>query len=119
MQATPWQPSGQTLDTDKHVLSQTIRANLPSIALLNQPGWAFGTATKTQANPPTPEPQVQLKTLSWRQIENIDWQKRACARVVFSGQAWVQGRLIDFTGDNVRDLATGSFLEFQLLTMGL
>jgi hypothetical protein len=119
MQATPWQPSGKALSTDQQALSQTIRAHLPSIELLNQPGWAFGTVAKQQANPPTPEPQVQLKTLRWRQIDTIDWQKRACATGVFSGQAWVQGRLIDFTGDNVRDLATGSFMEFQLLTMGM
>jgi hypothetical protein len=120
MQATSWKPNGKAVDADSLALSQTIRSHLPDINLYNQPGWLFGTSILApEASRPTVAPRVQLKTLSWRQIEAIDWQRRACARGVFSGQAWVQGRLIDFTGDNVRDLATGGYLEFQLLTMGV
>jgi hypothetical protein len=110
---------GKALGTNKQALSKTIRAHLPSIELLNEPGWAFGSAEKPQANPQATEVHVQLKNLSWRQIDVIDWQRRACATGIFSGQAWIQGRLVDFAGDNVRDLATGGFMEFQLMTMGL
>lgn len=125
MQNTQWQPSGEALDKVKRELSRAIRAKLPSIAILNQPGWAFGSLLELDAKMAEPGPvgnaeqAVHLKTLNWRLLESIDWEKRAAARGVFSGQAWVQGALIDFTGDGVRDLATGAFLEFQLLTMGL
>ena len=119
MKNTLWQPTGEAVEKVKSELSKAIRTNLPAINKLNQPGWAFGTTTVMHATTETPEPRVQLKTLSWRQIDTIDWQRRACARGVFSGQARLQGRIIDFTGDNMRDFATGAFLEFQLLTMGL
>lgn len=119
MQETKWQPSGEAVDNLRRTLSQAIRAKLPSIEMLNQPNWAFGTVSDTQAKRPNPEESVRLKTLHWRLLDTLDWQKRAAARGVFSGQAWVHEQLIDFTGDHVRDLATGAFLEFKLLTMGL
>jgi hypothetical protein len=119
MKNTSWQPTGEALDKPKRELSTAIRARLPGIELLSQPGWAFGALSEPDTEAVQPKQQVQLKSLHWRLVETIDWEQRAAARGVFSGQAWAQGGLIDFTGDAVRDLVTGAFLEFQLLTMGL
>jgi hypothetical protein len=129
MKNTQWQAAGEAANKVKRELSKVIRASLPAIGILNQPGWASGSlldldtkqpqAPEEPGAPEEPAQLLQLKTLHWRLLETIDWDKRAAARGVFSGQAWVQADLIDFTGDSVRDLATGAFLEFQLLTMGL
>jgi hypothetical protein len=117
MQETKWQPSGEAVDNVRCTLSRAIRSKLPGIEMLNQPNWAFGTVSDPEQKLQNPKELVHLKTLNWRLLDALDWQKRAAARGVFSGQAWIQGQLIDFTGDSVRDLATGSFLELQLLTM--
>ena len=119
MKDTQWQPSGETMDQVKRELGRAIRSKLPPIEMREQPNWAFGIFTEPSGPLVAHELLVQLKTLTWRMLESIDWQKRASFRSVFSGQAWVNGELIDFTGDHVRDLATGAFLEFQMLTMGL
>ena len=119
MKKTQWQPIGKAVDTVNRELSKTIRANLPAIVRLNQPDWAHGSLLDLGSKMVPLGKLVQLNTLHWRLLESIEWEKRAASRGVFSGQAWGRGGRIDFTGDSVRDLATGAFLEFQLLTMGL
>lgn len=117
MQATQWKPSCEAVDNVKRALSRAIRSKLPCLDRLQQPSGAIGSVSETEQ--PDPEQLVRLQTLHWRQLDTLDWQRRAAARCVFSGQAWAQGQLIDFTGDHIQDLATGAFLEFQLLTIGV
>lgn len=119
MEATKWKPTGEEVGKVRFELSRTIRTNLPAIELLRRSNFGFGALSDANVCLDTSVLPVQIKTLRWRVLEFIDWQNRAATAGVFSGQAWVHRDLIDFSGDDVRDLATGAFLEFQLLTMGL
>jgi hypothetical protein len=118
MDNTQWRPSGEVPDKTKRALSHAIRGRLPSIKNVAKPDWESGRLAEHELSADEPG-AVHLKALSWRMLDQMDWQGRASARGVFSGQAWVNASLVDFTGDSVRDLATGAFFEFKLITIGL
>ena len=82
-------------------------------------GWEFGSVMHADIKAVQQQTMAYLLTLSWRTIERLEWNERSTSKGVFSGRAWVNGKEVDFTGDTVRDLATGAFLEFQLLAVGL
>ena len=82
-------------------------------------GWESGSVMHADKKSVQQQPMAYLVTLSWRTIERLEWNERSASKGVFSGRAWVNGTEIDFMGDTVRDLATGAFLEFHLLAVGL
>lgn len=118
MQRTSWRPSGEVSEKTKAALSCAIRGRLAPIEHFGQPDWASGGLDEDEFRADAAN-GVHLKSLSWRMLEPIDWQGRAAVRGVFSGQAWANACLVDFTGDTVRDLTTGGFFEFKLITIGL
>lgn len=83
-----------------------------------KPGWESG-AMKNAGSKVAQQAVVSIVTLSWRTTERLDWSERSASKGVFFGRALVNGKDVDFTGDTVRDFATGAFLEFRLLTVGL
>jgi hypothetical protein len=118
MQATQWQPSGESMGEIRRKLATVIRAGLVPIAHYGTPEWENGRMTALADSHGAASAPV-LAALSWRMQEKMDWQRRGAAMFVFSGAAWVADKRVDFTGECVRDLATGCFFEFELITMGL
>lgn len=118
MKDRPWQPLTEKSCKNRRELSASIRALLPMIDGRDRSGWESGSVMNAN-NKSVQQARVYLVTLSWRTIERLEWNERSTSKGFFSGRAWVNGKEVDFTGDTVRDLATGAFLEFQLLTVGM
>ena len=118
MKDRSWQPLTEKQCKNRIELSAALRTLLPMIDGQDKPGWESGSVVNASEKAEQ-QAFVYLVTLSWRTTERLDWNERSATRGVFSGRAWINGKEVDFTGDTVRDLDTGAFLEFDLLTVGL
>jgi len=121
MDATPWCNKGVTISLAERKTRALVRANLQSVALINQVEWAFGcyVAPSARGGKTGEAGEAMLESLTWRMIENLEWQARAATMFVFSGAARILENQVDFTGECIRDCSTGAFLEFSMITMGL
>ncbi|WP_397412815.1 hypothetical protein [Polaromonas sp.] len=118
MKNRPWAPLTEKPCKNRRELSAAIRGLLPMIDGQDRSGWESGSVMHADKYA-VQQAMVYLASLSWRTTERLEWNERAASKGVFSGRAWVNGKEVDFTGDTVRDFATGAFLEFQLLAVGL
>lgn len=95
-----------------------VRRALPLREALGSSEWAYG----TRQGVPKSDAQdagavIRLEGLTWRLRENVDFHQRAMGEWSFVGVGWVGTRRVDFTGEYLRDFATGAFWEFNLLEM--
>ncbi len=137
-----WRPLGDAMDMLERNLGMAIRRALPSNALRGTPEWERGTLTWDPFSKPvvesTPdsgtkqaphkerqqEQQVQepagllLASLTWRLRDTLLCSGRGMSEWRFHGIAWYNDARIDFSGECLRDTATGGFWEFRLQTLG-
>lgn len=118
METTLWHPEGEHVSLAERQLRTLVRANLPSVSLIDQPAWAFGRYVRPVAGAGDAG-EGGLDSLDWRMVENLDWQRRAATFLVFSGVARRLEKRVDFSGECIRDCSSGAFLEFSMITVGL
>ncbi len=140
-----WRPLGDAMDMLERNLGMAIRRALPSNALRGTPEWERGTLTWDLFSKPVvenmlesgtkpvqrkeqqqvqQERQVQesagllLASLTWRLRDTLLCSGRGMSEWRFHGIAWYNDARIDFSGECLRDTATGGFWEFRLQALG-
>lgn len=142
-----WRPLGDAMDMLERNLGMAIRQALPSNASRGTSEWERGTLTwdpfskqavemgtvvdlkakqeqqeQQQEQQEQDSEQVQaplrLASLTWRLRDTLLSGGRGMSEWRFHGIAWHNDARIDFSGECLRDVATGGFWEFRLHALG-
>lgn len=143
-----WRPLGDAMAMLERNLGVAIRRALPPSSLRGTPEWERGTLTwdpfssqvaenlgnvvdvKTKQEQQKPQRQQEqqqeqeqaetlvLASLTWRLRDTLLCSGRGMSEWRFHGIAWHNDARIDFSGECLRDTATGGFWEFRLQALG-
>lgn len=116
MRSTKWNPDATPIDLVLLELGSAVRGVLPIFSEFGLPAKESG-EWKTNPLAQMVSDGVHLVAVTWRTLERMEWQERASIRGMCTGWAWKSQRRVDFTVDYIRDIKTGAYVEFDLVSM--